>query len=432
MQDMGTSNKIFIHNPLHPDGVRRDILIEGNRIIALGDLKGMEEGAEVIEASRFAVIPGLVNCHTHAAMTFFRGYGDDLDLMDWLQNMIWPVEEHMTEHDVYVGAKLACLEMIKSGTTAFLDMYSFPHGTARAAEEMGLRANVSYTVFDQGNPERAELDKRNMDRYLKEWDRYSSRVQFSVGPHAIYTVTGPMLQYTHDFARANDLLVHLHLSETKGEVDNCIREHGVSPVRYLDQLGVLSPNVVLAHSLWMDSEELQIIADRGAACVHNPASNMKLASGYRFKIEEMRSKGIRVGIGTDGTSSSNNLDMFTAMKLTSFLAKAWSGDPKAASAPVVFETGTSSGANILRVDAGAIQVGKLADLVLLDLDIPEMTPCHNLISNAVYSANGSAVDTMIVDGKVLMKGRKVPGEEQIMQEAREVAKDLFRRSKKMK
>ncbi len=424
---MDTNNRLLIRNPLHPDGVRKDILIEGNKIVDIGSLEDKATGAEVIDATRFAVIPGLVNCHTHAAMTFFRGYGDDLKLMDWLNNMIWPVEAHMTEEDVYVGAKLACLEMIKSGTTAFLDMYSFPHGTARAVQEMGLRANISYTIFDRGDAERANLDKRNMQRYLEEFTRYSDRVQYSVGPHAIYTVTAPMLKYTHDFAVANDVLVHLHLSETKGEVDECIKEHGVSPVRYLDKLGVLSPNVVLAHSLWMDSEELNILSDRGVSCIHNPASNMKLASGYRFKLEEMRSKGIRVGIGTDGTSSSNNLDMFTALKLTSFLAKAWSGDPTLASAPTVYEAGTKMGAGILRIDAGAIEVGKLADLALLDLDIPEMTPCHNLISNVVYSANGSAVDTLIVDGKVLMRGRKVPNEDEIMQEAREVASDLFAR-----
>lgn len=423
-------SKLFIKRPLHPDGVRRDILIEGNRIQALGDLQGMEAGAEVIDATRMAVIPGLINTHTHAAMTFFRGYGDDLDLMDWLNNMIWPVEAHMTEEDVYVGTKLACLEMIKSGTTAFLDMYSFPHGTARAVEEMGLRANVSYTLFDRGDAKRAELDKRNLDRFLEEFGRYSDRVQLSVGPHAIYTVTGPMLQYAHDFAKANNLLVHLHLSETKGEVDECVKEHGTTPVRYLQQLGVLSPHLVLAHSLWMDSEELQILADHGVACVHNPASNMKLASGYRFKIEEMWQKGIRVGIGTDGTSSSNNLDMFTAMKLTSFLAKAWSGDPKQAKAEDVFRAATRSGAEILGIEAGLIKAGALADLALLRLDIPEMTPCHNLVSNVVYSANGSAVDTLIVDGKVLMRDRKVPDEEQVMSEAREVARQLFERSQK--
>lgn len=429
---MAIKSKIYIKNPLHPDGHRDDILIEGNRIIAIGDNVTDEQvkGAKVIDGSRKAVIPGLVNMHTHSPMSFFRGFGDDLDLMDWLNNMIWPVEAHMTPEDIYVGSKLACLEMIKSGTSCFLDMYSFPEGTAKAVDEMGLRANLSYTVFDQGNPKRAELDKQRLDFYLKDFENYSDRVQLSVGPHAIYTVSGPMLQYSHDFAKANNLLVHIHMSETQGEVENCIKEHGKSPIRYLNDLGILSPHVVMAHSLWLDSEEIQMLADHGVSCVHNPASNMKLASGYRFKLEELKEKGIKVGIGTDGVSSSNNLDMFTAMKLASFLSKAWSGDPKSAKSTDIFNAATEVGAKILHLEAGKIEVGMLADLAILDLDLPEMTPCHNLISNVVYSANGSVVDTMIVDGKILMEGRKVEGEEEIMEELREVTQDLFKRAGK--
>lgn len=426
-------SKIYIKQPLHPDGTRRDILIEGNRITAIGvELAPAQvAGAKVLDGSRRAVIPGLINGHTHSPMSFFRGFGDDLELMDWLENMIWPVEAHMTPEDIYVGAKMACLEMIKSGTTCFLDMYTFPEGTAKAVEEMGLRANLSYTLFDQGNPERAELDKRRLERYLKEFGTYSDRVQLSVGPHAIYTVSGGMLQYAHQFAEANDLLIHLHMSETKGEVENCIKEHGTTPIKYLHQLGILSPRLVIAHALWLDEEELDLLADHGVACVHNPASNMKLASGYRFRFEDMKARGIRVGIGTDGVSSSNNLDMFTAMKLASLLAKSWSGNPKAAKASDIYRAGTEVGAEILRIEAGKIAVGQLADLLLLDLDTPEMTPCHNLISNVIYAANGNAVDTTIVDGRILMEGRKVEGEKEILNELREVTKDLFRRAGKL-
>ncbi|MDO5036635.1 MAG: amidohydrolase [Porphyromonas sp.] len=425
-------NKILIRDVMLPDNSRGDILISGTRIERVApsvELPSLD-GVEVIEGHNYAAIPGLINCHTHAAMTFFRGYGDDLDLMDWLNDMIWPVEAHMTPDDVYVGAKLACLEMIKSGTTAFLDMYSFPEGTARAVEESGIRAVLSYTMFDQGNPERAELDRKNLDHYLKLFEQYSDRIQFSVGPHAIYTVSGKQLQYAHDFAVANDLVLHLHLSETEGEVQDSIKKYGMTPVRYLKSLGVLSPHVALAHALWMDDEEIQILGDAGCATVHNPASNMKLASGYRFKYDEMRELGVRVGIGTDGCSSSNNLDMFTAMKLASFLSKAWKRDPKVAKASDVFESATKTGADILGIEAGVIEEGALADLCLLDLTIPEMTPCHNLVSNVVYSANGSAVDTVIVDGKILMRGRKVEGEEEIRREAIEVTEDLFRRSRK--
>lgn len=415
-----------------PDGSIGDILVEGSRISRVAPTISLlpDEKIEVIDGTGFATIPGLINCHTHAAMTLFRGFGDDLKLQTWLEDMIWPVEAHLTPDDVYAGSRLACLEMTKSGTTAFLDMYTFPEGTAEAVEESGLRAVLSYTLFDQWNESRAKLDRERLDYYLQLFDRYSERVRLSAGPHAIYTVSGKQLQYAHDFACANNLVVHLHLSETEFEVEECKKKYGTTPVRYLHELGILSPHLVLAHALWMDDEEIQMLADAGCATVHNPASNMKLASGYRFKYDEMRQKGIRVGIGTDGCSSSNNLDMFTAMKLTSFLSKAWKGDPESAKATDVFESATKVGAEILGLEAGEVKEGMLADLLLINLSLPEMTPCHNLISNLVYSANGSAVDTMIVNGKVLMQGRHVEGEEQILEEARKVTSDLFNRSKK--
>lgn len=422
-------NRILIQNTLLADGRTVDILIEGNLIRTIGQVEASAyPDAEVIDGAGMATIPGMVNGHSHAAMTLFRGYGDDLDLMDWLNNMIWPVEAHMTNDDIYWGAKLACLEMIKSGTTTFLDMYTAPEATAQAAEDMGIRANVSYTLFDLGNPERAALDRQRLDHYLEYFGKFSDRITLSAGPHAIYTVCGDQLKYAHDFATANDLLVHLHLAETRTEWDNACREYGMTPVRYLKSLGILSPRLVLPHTLWLDSEEIQMLADSGCAVVHNPASNMKLASGFQFRFEEMLKKGLRVGIGTDGVSSSNNLDHFTAMKLASFLAKAWSGNPKSIPATTVFDAATRVGADILGINAGRIEEGALADLCLIDLSLPELTPCHNLISNLVYSANGSCVDTTIVDGRILMRHRVVEGEEEIKAKAVEAGKDLFRRS----
>lgn len=429
--DMTNKNKIYIKNALLPDHTVGDVLITGNKITHVGTVPDSEcQGAEVLDGTDKAVIPGFANTHTHAAMTYFRGYGDDLDLMDWLNNMVWPVEAHLTPEDVYWGSKMACVEMIKSGTTAFLDMYTFPEGTAQAVEESGMRAVLSYTMFDQGNEERAKLDRENLDRYLNDFRDFSDRVQFSVGPHAIYTVSGKQLKYAHEFAREHDLLVHLHLSETYVEWKEACRKYGTTPVRYLNDLGILSPRLVLAHSLWMDSEELQILSDNGCSTVHNPASNMKLASGYRFRYDEMRKKGIRVGIGTDGCSSSNTLDMTTAMRLASFLAKAWSGDPKAAPARDVFESATKTGYEILRVNGGKISAGSVADLCLVDLTVPEMTPVHNLISNMVYSACGSFIDTTIVDGKILMRNRVVEGEEEVREQFLKHCHDLFERSKK--
>lgn len=408
------------------DGQKQiDVLIEGNRISRIAEHIPAPEGAKVIDASDKAIIPGLINTHTHAAMTLLRGYGDDLPLMTWLQDYIWPIEDQMTEHDVYVGAKLAMLEMIKTGTTTYLDMYMHPLMGAKAAEEMGLRAMISYTLFDQGNPERAQLDRERSERYLKQFsEEFSDRIMFNLGPHAIYTVSGEQLQFCHEFCQKHNLKVHLHLSETEGEVEECLKLHGVRPVKYLERLGILSENLILAHTIWLDDEEMDLLAKHRVSVVHNPASNMKLASGYAFKYEEMKQRGIRIGLGTDGCSSSNNLDMFTAMRLASFLGKVWRFDSTAVKADDIWASATTIGADILGIDAGEIAEGKLADLCLIDLNRPEMVPVHNLVSNLVYSASGAFVDTVICDGRILMEHGHVEGEEEIIRQAREAAERL--------
>lgn len=418
---------ILIRNA-YLDGKQQDVLIEGNRITRISDSITPRGDETLIDATGKAIIPGMINTHTHAAMTLLRGYGDDLPLMTWLQDYIWPVEDQMTKEDVYIGAKLACLEMIKTGTTCFLDMYMHPLECARAVEETGLRAVLSYTLFDQGNPERAALDRKRSAEYLEAFSKLSDRVQFNLGPHAIYTVSAEQLQFCHRFAQEHDLSIHLHLSETKGEVEECVRLHGTTPVRYLERIGILSPRLILAHVIWVDDEELDLLAKYNVKVVHNPASNMKLASGYAFRYEEMKNRGISVGVGTDGCSSSNNLDMFTAMRLASYLGKVWRFDSTAVNAPDIYASATKIGADILGIDAGVIAEGKLADLCLIDLQRPEMVPVHDLTSNLVYSASGSFVDTTIVDGRILMQGGKVEGEEEIIANARRVAERLIPKS----
>lgn len=412
------------------DGQKRiDLLIEGNRIARIAEHIDAPEGATIINATDKAIIPGLINTHTHAAMTLMRGYGDDLPLMTWLQDYIWPLEDKMTEEDVYIGAKLAMLEMIKTGTTTYLDMYMHPLMGAKAAEEMGLRAMISYTLFDQGKPERAQLDRERSEMYLERFKtQFSDRIMFNLGPHAIYTVSGEQLQFCHEFCKKHNLKIHLHLSETEGEVEECIKQHGMRPVKYLEKLGILSEDLILAHVIWVDDEELDLLAKYNVSVVHNPASNMKLASGYAFRYEEMKNRGIRVGLGTDGCSSSNNLDMFTAMRLASFLGKVWRFDSTAVKADDIFASSTSIGADILGIDAGIIAEGKLADLCLVDLNRPEMVPVHNLTSNLVYSASGAFVDTVICDGRILMQNGYLEGEEEIIRSARLVAERLIANS----
>ena len=417
---------ILIKNVLHQDKLT-DVLIEGNRIARISSGISAPAGAEVLDGTDKAIIPGFINTHTHASMTLFRGYGDDLPLMTWLEDYIWPVEAQMTAHDVYVGARLACLEMLRSGTTCFLDMYMHPLETAKAVEEMGLRAHLSYTLFDQGNAERAELDRKRSYEYFDRFKEFSDRITFTLGPHAIYTVSGEQLQFCHQFAVEHNIKIHLHLSETKGEIDECVRQHGLTPVRYLEKLGILSEHLVLAHVVWIDDEEMDLLAKYNVSVVHNPASNLKLASGYAFKYEEMKRRGIRIGIGTDGCSSSNNLDMVVAMKLASFLGKGWRFDSTACKADDIFASATSVGADILGIPAGRVEEGALADVCLVDLNTPELVPLNSLTSNLVYATSGSScVDTVIVDGRILMRDKYVPGQEAIIAEAREVARRLFK------
>lgn len=419
------TNKILIQKATL-DGQSTDLLIEGNRIAHIAPSIVPTPEMQLIDGNHKAIVPGMYNCHTHSAMTYFRGFGDDLNLMDWLEGYIWPVEAHLTPEDVYWGSKLACLEMIKSGTVAFLDMYTFPLSTARAVEEMGLRAVLSYTLFDRDDPERAALDRRQSYEYYEKFKEFSDRINFSIGPHAIYTVSGSQLQFCHRFAEEKNVLIHLHLSETQGEWQEAVDKYGLTPVRYLHKLGILSPHLVLAHGVWVDEEEMDLLAAHGCKVVHNPASNLKLASGYRFLYEEMRKRGILVGLGTDGTSSSNNLDMYRAMHLAALMGKAWRSDPTAVKAADIYRTATADGATIMGIDAGTVAEGKLADLCLVDLKKPEMVPCHNLVSNLVYSASGSAVvDTTIVDGKVLMLHGKIEGEDEIIDKAAKVAYNLI-------
>ncbi len=403
----------------------KDILIEGSRIKCIADSIPATDEYELIDGTNTFAVPGMANLHTHAAMTLFRGYGDDLPLQTWLNDYIWPVEAHMTEEDVYWGAKLACLEMIRTGTTCFLDMYSFPLATAQAVEDTGMRAVVSYTLFDRGDEQRAKEDRENCYRYLKEFEQFSDRVTYSIGPHAIYTVSGKQLRFCRDFADETGVIVHLHLSETQIEIDDAIKLYGDRPTVYLQKIGAISDRFVLAHALHLNDEELDIIANSGAACVHNPASNMKLASGIGFRFDDMLQRNIPVGIGTDGCSSSNNLDMFIAMRLAALLGKASFLLPTANKATDIYNAATCNGYKILGIDGGALGEGALADLCLLKSNTPIMVPCHNLTSNLVYSADGSTVDTTIVNGKVLMLHGKIEGEEEVISKSAERAYRLI-------
>jgi 5-methylthioadenosine/S-adenosylhomocysteine deaminase len=405
----------------------KDIYIEDNLIKFIED--SIDLPAEtILSGAGKAVIPSFVNGHTHAAMTLLRGYADDMHLQEWLEEKIWVLEAKMTEEDIYWGAKLACLEMIKTGTTFFNDMYWYWKGTARAVEEMGIRAAISAVFIDFFSQEKAQEQKALNEEIFRERERFSPRIQFTLGPHAIYTVSEESLKWATEFSRQNHLLLHIHVSETKKEVDDCVRNHGARPVEYLESIGFLGPNVIACHSVWLSQKEIAILKANGVKVVHNPISNMKLTVGNTFPYEQVRKAGVTVCLGTDGCSSNNNLDMLETVKFASLLQKHHRIDSTALPAKEAFEMATINGAEAFGLNSGKIEVGSLADVVLVDLKRPELTPHFDLYSDLVYAANGSCIDTVICDGKVLMTGRRVEGEEKVMEGARRAAFDLLKRA----
>lgn len=416
---------ILIKNVLL-DNVSTDVFIDNKLIAAVG--QNLTAVADVtIDGSNKAIIPGFINGHTHAAMSLFRGFADDIPLERWLTEKIWPHEAKLTEDDVYWGTKLACLEMIKSGTTMFSDMYFFMNATARAAEEMGMRSILSVAMIDCLDSNQTEgIKKQSLERLAGTVD-YGELTRVSLGPHAIYTVTAELLQWVAQLAEERDLLIHIHLAETEIEVANSVEKFGLTPVRYLHKLGLLSPRLFVAHCLWVDEEEIQLLADHGVTAIHNPASNLKLASGYQFKYEEMKRAGVKIVLGTDGCCSSNNLDMVETMKLAALLGKAWRKDPEAMKADEVYRAATLNAYDAFGINGGAIEVGKVADLCLVDLKHSVFAPNFNFISNLVYAANGSHIDTVICNGRILMQNRIVEGEDEILANASKAAYSLMER-----
>ncbi|UCC66469.1 MAG: amidohydrolase [Deltaproteobacteria bacterium] len=409
------------------NGEQKDIAIEGDRIKEIGDRLEMQAD-EVISGEGKVAVPSFINGHTHAAMTLLRGYADDMPLKEWLETKIWVIEAHMTVEDIYWGTKLACLEMIKTGTTFFNDMYWHWRGTARAVQEMGIRAAVSAVFIDLFDEKKTkEQIELNEQLYAANED-FGPRVIFTLGPHAIYTVSEEALRWCAELAREKGLLVHFHLSETEEEVQGCLRDHGVRPVKYLERLGFLDPHLIACHCVWLDEEEMDILQAHGVRVVHTPISNMKLTVGGVFPYSRLKERGLIISLGTDGCASNNNLDMLETAKVASLLQKFDTGDPMVMPAQESLNMITSQGAQAFDLDCGAIEVGKRADIALVDLNHPQLTPHFHLDSDLVYAANGSCIDTLICDGRVLMRERRVEGEEEILAKAREVAFDLIGRA----
>ena len=406
------------------DGKETSIYIEGNSIAGIGENSRADE---TIDGKGMAALPGLVNAHSHAAMTLFRGYGDDMKLQEWLQQKIWPIEGKLTEEDVYQGAKLACLEMIKSGTICFNDMYWHLPGTVRAVEEMGIRAVLSPVFIDLFDEDKRKEVIKEHTKLLNDVNaKGCDRIAPALGPHALYTVSKEGLQWCKEFAEKENLLIHFHLAETEQENKDCVEKNGKRPVEYLEEIGFLCDRIVAAHCNWLNERDMKILAKHGVKIAHNPVSNMKLSTGV-MPYPEMVKAGLTVSLGTDGCASNNSLDMFEEMKFAAMLQKSARNDPTAMPAGEAWEIATVNGAKALGLNSGVIKEGMLADIMLVNLNGVEFTPTHNLISNLVYSASGSCVDTVICDGRILMRERRVKGEDEIIQNANEVAMNLAQR-----
>jgi 5-methylthioadenosine/S-adenosylhomocysteine deaminase len=398
------------------DGERVGVRCEGGMIAAIGAEVAAEPGDETIDADGAHLVPPLVNGHTHAAMTLFRGSGGDLPLMPWLEEKIWPVEAKLEAEDVYRGARLACAEMLRSGTTRFWDMYWHPAATARAVEDAGLRATIGAPLFDlHGSPE--EL-RRSAHRSLEELAEFGPQVTPALAPHAIYTVSEESLRWIGELSAERGLPVQIHLSETEKEVHDCLAEHGERPAFYLDRLGLLTGRTVLAHGVWLDPDELALIAERGATVVSNPVANMKLAVGGVFPYPAARTAGVRVGLGTDGAGSNDSLDLLADLKTFALVQKHAAADPTAIDAGEALAIATGDQAPLL--GATPLEPGAAADFLLLRADSPDLG-IGDFTSDLVYAASGAAVATTVVAGRVLMRDGEVPGLDEIVARAAERA-----------
>jgi 5-methylthioadenosine/S-adenosylhomocysteine deaminase len=413
-----------------------DLLIEGGRIAALGAVPAAlaATATQVIDGRGRAVIPGFVNTHTHAAMVLFRGYTDDVPLRQWLEQKIWPLERHLAAEHVHAGTRLACLEMLTSGTTCFHDMYFQPEAVARAVAETGMRAVISRVFFDMFESRPVEALVADVAETIARLRGFAN-VAPSVGPHAAYTVSLEGLAAAYRLAEREDVLVHFHLAETARELSEFRDKHGRDLFEALDAVGLLGPRLVAAHGIWLDEAAAARLAARGVTVAHCPASNMKLGSGWSpqgaraLPYPMLQRAGVRVALGTDGAAANNNLDMFETMKLAALLQKHATGDPAVLTAHEAFAMATARGAEALRLPAGLLEPGHHADLVVVDLDRPYLCPGHDLVADLVYAGRPDCVETVIVAGTVVLRDRRHPQQAEILTRAREAAADLLARAR---
>ena len=404
------------------------IAVKNGKIVNIGKRASASltiKAEKTIQGKEKVALPGLVNCHTHVPMTLLRGLAEDKQLDEWLKETIWPLEAKLKPGNIYDGALLGCLEMIKSGTTCFADMYFHEEAVAKAVEEAGLRAVLAEGIIESGDSTSGTKMLRSATEVAENLDGFADgRVRVRLGPHAVYSCSPDLLRKVRESAQRLNVGVHIHLAESAEEAEP------LGEVELLDSVGFFSGiDVLAAHCIHLSEKDMRTLARRGVTVAYNPVANMKLAMGAP-KIADLLGLGVTVGIGTDGPASNNTLDMLESMKAAALLQKVSSLNPTALPAETVLKMATIEGARALKLEKyiGSLEAGKRADIILLDFDKPHLTPRHNLYANIVYSAHGSDVDTVIVDGKVLMENRKVKtvDETKVVQRAQRTALELVK------
>lgn len=407
------------------------VAIDKEKIVSIGNGKVIEnnfQAEEVVDAGNSIIMPGLINAHTHVAMSYFRGLADDLGLDEWLEKHIWPAEAKYVKPDfVEKSTELGCLEMIKAGITCFNDMYFFEERTAEVVKKIGMRAVLGEGILDFSTPScktPAETIAKTVGLINKYRD--DGLIHIAFAPHAIYTCSGKTLKEVKE--KAGDNLIHIHISETKKERDDSIKKCGKTPVQYLDAIKFLDKNVVAAHCVWVDEKDLEVLAEKNVKIVHNPISNMKLASGMAPILSAYKKHKITVALGTDSAASNNTQDLFTDMRVAALMHKISNEDPVALSAEEIVKMATINGARALGWDAqiGSLTIGKQADIITIDLDQPHLQPIYNPYSHLVYCANAGDVSDVVINGKIIMRNRKLVDidEEKIITEAKNFSEQM--------
>ena len=419
----------LILNPNNFENKKQSLLIKDDLIAEIAETIDEGNVDKIIDAEGKILLPGLINTHTHLSMTLFRGLADDLSLDSWLNDHIWPMEANLNGDYCYIGALLGAVELIKSGTTTFSDMYFYMEDVARAVEDAGIRAVLSYGMIDFGDAEKREAEiEENLQLFKSCNGMADGRIKVFFGPHSPYTASEDLLIKVRELADEYNMGIHIHVSETEKEINDSLDERGLRPFEYLEKIGFLGPDVVAAHCVWLSDEEIKIIKKHDVKVSHNPCSNMKLASGIA-PVSKLIENDICVSIGTDGASSNNNLDLIEELKTASLLQKVSTLDPKVLTSDEAITMATIKGAEALGLEneIGSIEVGKKADIILIDTNSANMVPdSSSLSSNVIYSANGSNVDTTICNGKILMENKKltVLDEQEIYDKAKKAIKEL--------